>query len=239
MADEKDEEKMPDCFQNGCVSFIGQNVKCIPNWLSSKYGSKTIRADFSYNNLKSAKGLVGFDVLKELVLDNNCLTDDVQFPKLESLETLTANKNNIQNLELFMAHIVETLPNLTYLSLLGNTACPNQLSNLDNDEEDYQRYRYYVLYMMPNLKFLDSTPVSSSERKEALRIGAFTKVVSADNFEDNDEENSSSANEGYTPLPSSSTMNGEDDHKSTFGKCRYIYYGKHSEGNRFIANNDL
>jgi len=26
---------------------------------------------------------------------------------------------------------------------------------------------------------------------------------------------------------------------ATFGKCRYIYYGRHSEGNRFIRNNDL
>jgi len=24
-----------------------------------------------------------------------------------------------------------------------------------------------------------------------------------------------------------------------FGKCRYVYYGRHSEGNRFIRNNDL
>ena len=26
---------------------------------------------------------------------------------------------------------------------------------------------------------------------------------------------------------------------ATFGKCRYVYYGRHSEGNRFIRNNDL
>ena len=41
-----------------------------------------------------------------------------------------------------MNHIAETLPNLTYLSLLGNTACPNQLTSLENDDEDYQRYRF-------------------------------------------------------------------------------------------------
>lgn len=26
---------------------------------------------------------------------------------------------------------------------------------------------------------------------------------------------------------------------ASFGKCRYVYYGHHSEGNRFIRNNDL
>ena len=25
----------------------------------------------------------------------------------------------------------------------------------------------------------------------------------------------------------------------TIGTCKYVYYGKHSEGNRFIRNNDL
>ena len=25
----------------------------------------------------------------------------------------------------------------------------------------------------------------------------------------------------------------------TFGRCRYVYYGRHSEGNRFIKNTDL
>ena len=27
--------------------------------------------------------------------------------------------------------------------------------------------------------------------------------------------------------------------KTSVGVCRYVYYGKHSEGNRFILNDDL
>lgn len=41
----------------------------------------------------------------------------------------------------------------------------------------------------------------------------------------------------YTPLPSDTTAPG--NHRGTFGECRYVYYGKHSEGNRFIRNNQL
>jgi len=48
-----------------------------------------------FYNYRSLKGLVGFDKLKELVLDNNNLSDDVEFPKLDSLETLTINKNSV------------------------------------------------------------------------------------------------------------------------------------------------
>lgn len=235
------EATMIEHYTDGCVSFIGQNAECIPNWLSNKYGEDTIRADFSFNNLRSVKGLMGFHKLKELVLDNNNLSDDVEFPELETLETLTINKNKIKNLEIFMQKILESLPNLTYLSLLGNIACPNQLTSLDNNEDDYQRYRYYVLYMMPNLNFLDSTPVTAAERKEAKRVGAFTKVISSDFMDEKSCEEEKKKKDGYTPLPSSSStgLDDDDEHKSTFGKCRYVYYGKHSEGNRFIVNNDL
>ncbi len=40
-----------------------------------------------------------------------------------------------------------------------------------------QLYRYYVLYKLPQLTFLDSRPVSSDERKEAKRVGQFMRVV--------------------------------------------------------------
>ena len=38
-------------------------------------------------------------------------------------------------------------------------------------------FRYYVLYKLPKLKFLDSRPVKEDERKEAQRVGAYMKIV--------------------------------------------------------------
>lgn len=43
-----------------------------------------------------------------------------------------------------MVKIRDNLPSLTYLSLLGNKACPDQLTDLENDDEDYQRYRFVL-----------------------------------------------------------------------------------------------
>ena len=63
----------------------------------------------------------------------------------------------------------------------------------------------------------------------------FIRLTLQGNFESGSEEDSQ--DESYTPLPRD--VAAEGDHKGTFGKCRYIYYGKHSEGNRFIVNNDL
>lgn len=106
-----------------------------------------------------------------------------------------------------MEKISTNCPNLSYLSLLGNSACPNQLANVENDERDYQRYRYYVLHRLPNLIFLDSNRVSEEERKEARTRGQFMRVVKPKEQPSQDQSNdilrSELAHKGYNPLPSS------------------------------------
>jgi hypothetical protein len=37
---------------------------------------------------------------------------------------------------------------------------------MSKEEEDYQRYRYLVLFHLPHLKFLDSRPVTPAVRAE-------------------------------------------------------------------------
>ncbi|XP_065063470.1 leucine-rich melanocyte differentiation-associated protein-like [Rhopilema esculentum] len=228
---------METIYSDGTLTFVGQDCECIPPWLSRKYGNVTKRLDLSYNRLRSLKGLVGFNVLEELLLDNNQLKDDIELPELPSLTTLTLNKNKINDIEKILDKTVSKLPKLSYLSLLGNPACPNQLISMDKDDADYQRYRYYVIHRIPSLKFLDSTPVKETEHKEALRVGALMKVVSSEKGKFEAGSESDSEDEAFSPLPTEEAELG--DHKGTFGKCRYVYYGKHSEGNRFILNNDL
>uniref|UniRef100_A0A2R8MBX2 Leucine-rich melanocyte differentiation-associated protein n=1 Tax=Callithrix jacchus TaxID=9483 RepID=A0A2R8MBX2_CALJA len=128
-------------------------------------------------SFRSLEGLSAFRSLEELILDNNQLGDDLVLPGLPSLHTLTLNKNRITNLEYLLDHLAEVTPALEYLSLLGNVACPNELVSLEKDEEDYKRYRCFVLYKLPNLKFLDARKVTRQEREEALVRGAFMKVV--------------------------------------------------------------
>lgn len=170
-----------------------------------------------------------FSGLNELVLDNNSLGDDVEFPALPNLTTLSLNKNRfgaprrplvltlatasfrptvsrlspdtrtpqlhrlsfhplltalrtgcrISDTEKFLAQIKKSYPKLRFMSLLGNEACPNEL--VLKDESDYQRYRYYVLYHLPHLKFLDSRSVTADEVGEASRVGQFMKVRSYSN----------------------------------------------------------
>ncbi|XP_065350327.1 leucine-rich melanocyte differentiation-associated protein-like [Cloeon dipterum] len=226
-------------FTGSSLSYVGQECQRIPPTLAQLYGCRVQSLDLSYNCLTTLKGLERFPILQTLILDNNLLTDAMHLPYLPELHTLSLNKNKIGDLELLLRKIANNTASLRHLSLLGNVACPNQLSDAEKDEEDYRRYRFYVIYCLPTLQFLDSTPVSSAEKAEAQRRGQYMKIIKPQKF--------SFANDGplalpdmnstYTPLPSTRRTAG--DHQGAYGKCRFRYTGKNSEGNRFIKNQDL
>ncbi|XP_053063050.1 leucine-rich melanocyte differentiation-associated protein isoform X1 [Acinonyx jubatus] len=216
------------------VSYIGQDCREIPEHLGRDCGHFAKRLDLSFNLLRSLEGLSAFGSLEELILDNNLLGNDLVLPGLPRLHTLTLNKNQISDLESLLDHLAEVTPALEYLSLLGNVACPNELISLEKDEEDYKRYRCFVLHKLPNLKFLDARKVTRKEREEALVRGSFMKVVKPKASSDHVE---APPEHPYTPLPSASRD--LTNHRGVLGKCRYVYYGKNSEGNRFIRDDQL
>lgn len=218
------------------LCYSGQRCQKIPEALIKLYGTKVHRLDLSYNELISLKGLEGFPLLQELILDNNELTDSLVLPYMPYLNLLSLNKNRIYDLESLITKIQENLPSLSYLSLLGNKACPNQLSDIENDDEDYQRYRYYILHHLPKLKFLDSSKVKEVERQEAKKRGYYMKILRPKSSSNDSLDDDPYGNQ-YTPLPR--TLRNIDDHRGAYVKCRKQYNGKHSEGNRFISNNDL
>ncbi|KJE89301.1 leucine-rich repeat-containing protein C10 [Capsaspora owczarzaki ATCC 30864] len=238
-----EEQPSPVALEGDVLSCVGRDWTSLPAEAGARFGPKTRRLDLSYNSLKSLAGIEAFTSLRELVVDNNELGDGLAFPAQKELDTLTLNNNRITNVDQLLETLVKSCPKLTYLSLLGNLACPNEL--VAKDEEDYQRYRYYVLYKLPNLKFLDSRTVTAAERAEAKRVGAFMRVVRPSDEEIAASQQSKqvveqdSDNNGgdYQPLPDDLAQEGQS--RSTFGVCKYVYYGRHSEGNRFIRNNDL
>ncbi|KAM3863298.1 leucine-rich melanocyte differentiation-associated protein [Diretmus argenteus] len=219
------------------ISYIGHDCKEIPNFLGDRYGGFARRLDLSFNQLRSLAGLNVFTGLEELLVDNNLLGNDLRLPRLPNLHTLTLNKNQLTDIEALLEHLADVTPALEYLSLLGNEACPNQLVSPDKDEDDYQRYRYFVLHKLPHLKFLDTRKVSKREVMEATARGVFMKVVKPKSEVLSVEPGLEGYPLPYTPLPRESRD--AKNHKGVFAKCRYAYYGKHSEGNRFIRNDQL
>ncbi|KAM7385512.1 hypothetical protein PAMP_001594 [Pampus punctatissimus] len=166
------------------LSYMGSSCHSVWPSLASVFGITAHELFITEKALRlfyiialSLAGLKMFTELEELVVDNNLLGNDLQLPRLPNLHTLTLNKNQISFQTNHSPFLILISTSEQYLSLLGNEACPNQLVSPDKDEDDYQRYRYFVLHKLPHLKFLDTRKVTKKEVMEAQARGAFMKVV--------------------------------------------------------------
>eukprot|EP01114_Cavostelium_apophysatum_P005941 TRINITY_DN17121_c0_g1_i1.p1 TRINITY_DN17121_c0_g1~~TRINITY_DN17121_c0_g1_i1.p1 ORF type:complete len:249 (-),score=55.61 TRINITY_DN17121_c0_g1_i1:31-777(-) len=214
------------------LSIIGQNISSVPRVPNAE----TVKQlHLSYNSIEKLQNLDQFPQLNSLIVDNNLLISEQTLPTITSLQTLWVNNNNISDLKVFLDCISKAFPNLTYLSMLKNPACPNYFTGKDTD--DYKRYRYYVLYRMKKIKFLDSTTVTDFERKEAARRGPYLLTVKADLS----QMKPPVAKQEEEDLPPSLPDVGAPEVKASarFGISNYVYVGKHSEGNRFITDDNL
>jgi hypothetical protein len=110
-------------------------------------------------------------------------------PKLPKLDTLWVNKNKIANLSVFIDKLVERAPQLKYLSMLNNDACPNYFNG--GTPKQYNDYRLYVINRLRNLKNLDNVEVTEQERQEAYKIYgqlALTKTGDESKRKEKEEE---------------------------------------------------
>ncbi|UXI14786.1 hypothetical protein NH340_JMT00729 [Sarcoptes scabiei] len=235
--------------QESTATMINQNLWQIPIDLIEHYAPRIRKLDLSYNCLQTLTGIEYFSSLEELILDNNQLDDNIRFYSNSYMKILSINKNKLTDLDSLVNEINLKFPNLFLLSILGNSCCPDQLSSSDHDDRDYHRYRSYVIYRLPQLRFLDSTPVRAYERIDAQKRGRYHRLVRLNsdpsveiirqnhqNLLRNSDCRRSELEQSSTPLP----YRAENElPKGAFGKLRHRYTGKHSEGNRFIRNNQL
>lgn len=116
-----------------------------------------------------------------------------------------------------------------------------------------------MLYRINKLKFLDYTAVNDTERKEAIKRGAYLLPVKVDltqvgklvlrlSFKIKQATPPPTLDDDIAPLPDDLQTEGKGS--ARFGISNYvrhvnflsnekIYVGKHSEGNRFITNDNL
>eukprot|EP00160_Parvularia_atlantis_P018985 Unigene7246_Nuclearia_a/m.22245 Unigene7246_Nuclearia_a/g.22245 ORF Unigene7246_Nuclearia_a/g.22245 Unigene7246_Nuclearia_a/m.22245 type:complete len:262 (-) Unigene7246_Nuclearia_a:73-858(-) len=224
--------------RGGVLSLAGRDLAEVPATLGERFGAHVTTLSLSFNQLRALDHLQAFVNLTTLEVDNNDLVDVSALPKMPALHTFSANNNSLDDIDQLLELFKLKFPGLHYLSLLKNPACPHAIAGGGDDE--YRRYRHRVIYNLPTLKFLDSQPVTAAERKEAMRVGPFLRVARPTSETIKTPPVAKTAEEPqpeYRPLPAGLTPTGE--HTSSFGQCKYVYYGRHSEGNRFIRNDAL
>lgn len=180
-----------------------------------------------------------FTSLDTLVLDKNELASLEGMPKLATVKTLSFNNNNVEDMALFLDGVSASLPAIDFLSVMRNPASPPMIQLNDEDVAAATRHRLYVSYRLPRLGFLDAAPISAAERTEGASKGKFLVTRRA--------VASSVATTAAAPAAGATATSGTDDSASEkpkqmsayLGIGRSTYDGKHSEGNRFIVNDDL
>ncbi len=135
------------------LTLVGQNLQTFKN-KDVGTGANVLHLDLTCNCFTSGKELSVFPNLRTLVLDDNQLEDLSDFPVLKHLETFSANKNNLCNLDQFLDDAFDRFGKLKNLSLLKNPLNP-----YFEDEHKYSVYRDKVLDRFPNLKTLDGCAV--------------------------------------------------------------------------------
>jgi Leucine-rich repeat (LRR) protein len=114
-------------------------------------------------------------------LDNNLLTEKFTLPVLPSLDALSVNNNKISDIQIFLNNvgmnkifffcynffIFSSFSTKTKIFInLEKSSLPSQINwfifmeiyilILGGDDDDYKRYRLYVLFRIPTLTSLDS-----------------------------------------------------------------------------------
>eukprot|EP01062_Namystynia_karyoxenos_P004003 TRINITY_DN11416_c0_g2_i1.p1 TRINITY_DN11416_c0_g2~~TRINITY_DN11416_c0_g2_i1.p1 ORF type:complete len:281 (+),score=106.65 TRINITY_DN11416_c0_g2_i1:83-844(+) len=214
----------------GVVSAVAlglQSLEGLPPAVRSA-GAEVHNLVLSENDISSLSGLDCFPALQTLVLDNNRLKGCSGMPTLAHLETLWLNKNDVHDLDELLDVLAERCPKLSYLSLLGNAVCKNDLVGATKDEAE--RYRTYVVHRVPTLRFLDAQPVSEAERRRAKERGQYLRVKPGQ------------ASVRAAPRETSKfykDQGREGQHSTFLGYQAHAYTGKSSEGNRFIKDEML
>lgn len=163
------------------------------------------------------------------------------------------NKNRFEDIYKLVDQLRNSYPTLEHLSLLGNEACPYritadaQASSDSTDlnafaenrlEEKYQRYRYFLIFRIPTLKFLDAKEVNQTERRFAMQLGDLDyaiKEAKQSRLANAHDDKNSDHNSVYTPLPKDTSKN----KRISVGKVAQKYSGEGSQGNKFVRDSDL
>jgi len=228
-------------FESGVkeISLSGRALKSLPPEIAKKYGDSLTKLDLTDNQLCSGKGFEGLTKLTTLILDKNAIKGLIDFPAMKTVDTLWLNNNQISELKPLLDVVEKSFPNLTYLSMLKNPACPNMYFS-DGEAEAYQRYRHAIIYRLRNLKMLDALPVEEAEQKEAQRVGKF-QIPAKPSAQDDASRAIDAAADGLKqrPIPHPAATNKPPKVASFLGKGKPRYDGANSEGNRFISDQDL
>ena len=207
--------------------------------------------NMSENRLRGPGNLQHFPNAHTLILDKNNLAGLQGFHRSDVVRQLWFNNNEAEDLAEFCDQVLETYPNVTWLSCMRNPCSPPLVCASEDDAATAERYRLYVIYRLPRLTVLDAQPVTAKERAEAALKGQFMAARKPRPGTLGSAPNSrttsgtlfgmlgASGGSGTSATLASSAPQPAKKPTAFLAVGRQEYNGKNSEGNRFIVDKDL
>ncbi len=122
-------------------------------------------------NITFLRYLESLTHLETIVLDKNELDSLIGFPPILSLRCLWVNNNCISDLVQFIDNVSYLFPSLEELSMLRNPACPGYMDIQRPDYDSIKMFRTYVVWRLPRLHVVDGINVTDIERAESKHRG--------------------------------------------------------------------
>ncbi|CAM9181900.1 unnamed protein product [Ascophyllum nodosum] len=254
-AEDQEMEEMLNSVKRdgGQLSLAYRPFRKIPESLALAEGRFVHTLNLTECELQSFSYLQCFPLLQTLVLDKNDLEDIKECPTIPTLTTLWINNNKVADLPEFLNQVLDRFPRLTDLSMMRNPACPGLMDIQRPDMEACRLYRTYVVFRAPQLVTVDGTDVTEEERRNAALRGRFTVKRRPQGAEGAHPLLEAGRRKSHSifdkkpqvvvdPLAVRPILNVASlpsrKPVGVYGRERR-YSGAHSEGNRFIADDQL
>lgn len=202
--------------------------------------------NLSENRLRAPGNLQPFSRVQTLVLDKNGLRGVGGFAPMPSVTALMVNNNEIPDIVAFLDDVARVFPALTFLACMRNPCSPPLACVSEDDVQAARRHRLYVAFRLPRLQFLDSSPVTAAERKEAAERGAYlaprrpkAAPVSSSSLAAAERGSPGGGGAGGGAAAASPEAAPRKQPASFLGVGASSYDGRNSEGNRFITDKSL
>jgi len=205
------------------LSLVGKSLEVLPAKVGEFYGYSLKKLDLSSNQIQDFSNFEGLVKLETLIMDKNGLTEMKGFPSLPTVTTLWLNNNKISNLDKALEVLADTVPNLTYLSMLRNPCVPNIYEDFSKEKEYYE-YRNQVIRSFPKLEYIDAQPITPEDKIAAASTS---------------KPSTTGTTEQKQPKQDFLTDDEQPQSATFFARGAPRQDGKDSEGNRFITNDDL
>ena len=182
-----------------------------------------------------------FPNVKTLILDRNAVVTLESFPVMASVKILSLEKNKLEEVYETIKYLKQKFPSVQSLNLLANPLNPKTKS------EEYAIFRNRIRDNIESVSVLDGAPIERMDNENdpvAIMLREAHRKKKEEKVGSKEEDKKGEVKGGMSitkedPKESKVMVKKKTVVKTTIDNLSERILKSHSEGNRFITNDDL